>query len=212
MQLRDYTTHNGSKIFETATTIWLYRNNPEALRDDFDTLVSADSHPNTELTLHAAGMPGIRPPLPRHRLLKPNHRLHDYYSELPGLLPLIFTPNSGQARVILPHPRGERGLQHQLVCQSRLSPGDFWHNASGKSIILGDIIFNAYLHTFCCALTIPKRQRFITFTDLTNTMRELGGSAGYNNIADCHINSCRCRTCALYPEERFAEVKSFQRA
>ena len=42
---------DGSKIYETATVIWLYRNNPDALRDDFDTLISLIPTPNTELTL-----------------------------------------------------------------------------------------------------------------------------------------------------------------
>jgi len=42
-------------------------------------------------------------------------------------------------------------------------------------------------------------------------MRELGGSAGYNTVLTATSISCRCRTCfVLYPEERFAEVKSFQ--
>jgi hypothetical protein len=84
--------HDGHKIYETATTIWLERNNPEALRDDFDTLVSLIPTPNTELTLHAAEYAWYQSfPFARHRLLtKPHERLHDYYShELPGLLPLI---------------------------------------------------------------------------------------------------------------------------
>jgi len=57
MRLRAYNLYNGSKIFETATTIWLYRNNPEHCAMTL-TLVSLIP---TELTLHAAGMPGIRP-------------------------------------------------------------------------------------------------------------------------------------------------------
>jgi len=40
-------------------------------------------------------------------------------------------------------------------------------------------------------------------------MRELGGSAG-QHIADCHINFLQMPDLLCHPEERFAEVKSFQ--
>jgi len=84
----------------------------------------------------------------------------------------------------------------------------FWHNASGKSIILGDIIFNAYLRDIPVVAFDPKETAVHPFTDLTNTMRELGGSAGYNNIADCHQFPADAGP--AHSTQRNAEVKSFQ--
>jgi len=209
--------YNGSKIFETATTIWLYRNNPEALRDDFDTLVSLIPTPNTELTLHAAEYAWYQTfPFSRHRLLsKPNHRLHDYYShELPGLLPLISPLTLDKQGLFFLTREGSVAFNINLFANPGSHLAIFGTTRAGKSIILGDIIFNAYLRNIpVVAFDYPKETTgSSTFTDLTNTMRELGGSAGYNNIADCHINFLQMPDLrfVLYPEERFAEVKSFQ--
>jgi len=44
MRLRPTQPVQRVKIFETATTIWLYHNNPEALRDDFDARMLIPTH------------------------------------------------------------------------------------------------------------------------------------------------------------------------
>ncbi len=208
--------YNGSKIFETATTIWLYRNNPDALRDDFDTLISLIPTPNTELTLHAAEYAWYQTfPFSRHRLLtKPNHRLHDYYShELPGLLPLISPLSLDKQGIFFLTREGSVAFNIDLFGNpSHLAI--FGTTRAGKSIVLGDIIFNAYLRNIpVVAFDYPKETTgSSTFTDLTNTIRDLGGSAGYNNIADCFINFMQMPDLRFVPnrEERFVGVKDFQ--
>lgn len=206
----------GRKIFETATTIWLYRNNPTALQDDFDSLVSLIPTPNTELTLHAAEYAWYQTfPFARHRLLtKPNKRLHDYYShELPGLLPLISPPTLDKQG--LSFLTREGGVPFFVDLFSKLSHlAIFGTTRAGKSILLGDVIFNAYLRNIpVVAFDYPKETTGAsTFTDLTNTLRVLGGSAGYNNIANCAINFLQLPDLRHVPnpEERFGGVKDFQ--
>lgn len=208
--------YNGSKIFETATTIWLYRNNPTALQDDFDTLVSLIPTPNTELTLHAAEYGWYQSlPFARHRLLtKPNHRLHDYYShELPGLLPLVSPLTLDKQGLFFLTREGSVVFNIDLFDNpSHLAI--FGTTRAGKSIVLGDIIFNAYLRTIpVVAFDYPKETTGAsTFTDLTNAVRDLGGSAGYNNISDCFINFMQMPDLRFVPnrEERFVGVKDFQ--
>lgn len=208
--------NNGSKIYETATVIWLYRNNPDALRDDFDTLVSLIPTPNTELTLHAAEYPWYQSfPFARHRLLtKPNNRLHDYYShELPGLLPLITPLTLDKQGLFFLTKEGSVPFFIDVFAQlSHLAI--FGTTRAGKSIILGDICFNAYLRNIpVVAFDYPKETTgSSTFTDLTNTIRALGGSAGYNNIADCFINLLQLPDLRYVPNpvERLAGVLDFQ--
>lgn len=207
---------NGSKIYETATVIWLYRNNPTALKDDFDTLISLLPTPNTELTLFAAEYAWYQSlPFARHRLLtKPNNRLHDYYShELAGLLPLISPPTLDKSGVLFLTREGNVAFMLDLF--SSLSHlAIFATTRGGKSVLLGDIIFNAYLRDIpVVAFDYPKETTGAsTFTDLTNTLRRVGGSAGYNNIADCFINILQMPDLRHVPSaaERFAGVIDFQ--
>lgn len=207
----------GRKIYETATTIWLYRNNPTTLQDDFESLVSLITTPNTELTLHAAEYAWYQTfAFARHRLLtKPNHRLHDYYShEVPGLLPLITPPAlDKQGLFFLTREGGVAFLLDLFTQLTHLAI--FGTTRAGKSIVLGDIIFNAYLRAIpVVAFDYPKETTGAsTFTDLTNTLRTLGGSAGYNLISNCSVNFLQLPDLRYvsYPEERFAEVKDFQR-
>lgn len=208
--------NNGSKIYETATVIWLYRNNPDALRDDFDTLVSLIPTPNTEITLHAAEYAWYQSfPFSRHRLLtKPNDRLHDYYShELPGLLPLISPLTLDKQGLFFLTKEGGSTFFIDLFTQlAHLAL--FATTRGGKSVVLGDICFNAYLRNIpVVAFDYPKETTGAsTFTDLTNTIRALGGSAGYNNIADCFINMLQLADLRHVPnpEERFAGILDFQ--
>jgi len=208
--------YNGRKIYETATTIWLYRNNPDALQSDFDTLVSLIPTPNTERTLHAAEYPWYQSfPFARHRLLtKPHKRLHDYYShELPGLLPLISPLTLDKQGLFFLTKEGFsaffidlfEGLTHLAI---------FGTTRAGKSVVLGDICFNAYLRGIpVVAFDYPKETTGAsTFTDLTNSLRKLGGSAGYNNIADCFVNFLQLPDLRAVPEpeERFIGVVDFQ--
>ena len=208
--------YDGRKIYETATTIWLERNNPEALRDDFDTLVSLIPTPNTELTLHAAEYAWYQSfPFARHRLLtKPHKRLHDYYShELPGLLPLISPLTLDKQGLFFLTKEGFSAFFIDLFNElAHLAV--FGTTRAGKSIILGDICFNAYLRNIpVVAFDYPKETTGAsTFTDLTNSLRKLGGSAGYNNIADCFINLIQLPDLRYVPDpdERFAGVLDFQ--
>lgn len=208
---------NGRKLYETATVIWLYRNNPEALRDDFDTLVSLITTPNTELTYHAAEYAWYQSwPFARHRLLtKPHNRLQYYYShELPGLLPLV-SPLLLD-RVGLFFLTREGGV---VFCIDPISNpchlAIFGTTRAGKSIILGDLIFNAFLRNVpVVAFDYPKETTGAsTFTDLTNSIQAVGGSAGYNNIDDCFINIIQNPDLRHVPEpeKRWAGVLDFQR-
>lgn len=207
---------NGSKIYETATVIWLYRNNPDALKDDFDTLISLIPTPNTELTLYAAEYAWYQSfPFARHRLLtKPNNRLHDYYShELAGLLPLITPQTLNKEGVLFITREGNVAFLIDLFgLLSHLAI--FATTRGGKSVVLGDIIFNAYLRNIpVVAFDYPKETTGAsTFTDLTNTLRKVGGGAGYNNIADCFINILQMPDLRHVPEaeDRFAGVIDFQ--
>lgn len=208
--------NNGSKIYETATVIWLYRNNPDALRDDFERLISLIPTPNTELTLHAAEYAWYQSfPFSRHRLLtKPNKRLHDYYShELPGLLPLLSPLTLDKQGLFFLTKEGSAAFFIDLFTQlAHLAI--FATTRGGKSVVLGDICFNAYLRNIpVVAFDYPKETTGAsTFTDLTNTIRALGGSAGYNNIADCFINMLQLADLRYVanPEERFAGIIDFQ--
>lgn len=207
---------NGSKIYETATVIWLYRNNPEALRDDFEMLVKLIPTPNTELTLYAAEYAWYQSfPFSRHRLLtKPNKRLHDYYShELAGLLPLVSPQTLDKQGVFFLTREGNVPFLIDLF--SLLSHlAIFATTRGGKSVVLGDIIVNAYIRSIpVVAFDYPKETTGAsTFTDLTNTLRKVGGRAGYNNIADCFINMLQLPDLRFVPNQadRMAGVLDFQ--
>lgn len=212
-----YNLSGGRKIYETATTIWLYRNNPDALRDDFDSLTSLIPTPNTELPLHASEYPWYQSwPFARHRLLtKPNNRLEDYFShELPGLLPLISPPSQDRQGLLFLTREGSVPFFIDLFNElTHLAL--FATTRGGKSIILGDIIFNAFIRLIpVVAFDYPKETTgSSTFTDLTNGIRAVGGSAGYNNIDDCFNNLLQNPDLRYVPKAdiRWAGVLDFQR-
>lgn len=208
--------HSGRKIYETATVIWLYRKNPEALKDDFETLVSLITTPNTEVTKYAAEYAWYQSwPFARHRLLtKPHERLHAYYShELPGLLPLV-SPLTLHKQGLFFLTR-EGGVAVFIDLFNELTHlAIFATTRGGKSIILGDVMSTANaLGIPVVAFDYPKETTGAsTFTDQANAIRALGGSAGYNNIADCFTNLMQMADLRHVNNraERFAGILDFQ--
>lgn len=182
----------GSTVITVASGVWLYRNNPAALEQDFsyltDCLSTADSERAYEITenLWLQSLPCVWDGL----LTKPYDR-RDYYlsHEAPGLLPLV-APQTGD-------PKGlefltlEGGTPVHLDPFTQLMHLAFYATTrGGKSVLLGELIFGFYLRNIpVVGFDFPRpTDGTSSFSDLTAILQRLGAKVAYNDTGTCANN------------------------
>lgn len=182
----------GSMVVTVASGIWLYRNNPAALEQDFsyltDCFATSDSERAYEITenLWLQSLLYVWDGL----LTKPYDR-QDYYlsDEASGLLPLV-APQTGD-------PRGLEFLTLEGGTPVHIDPftilmhlAFYATTRGGKSVLLAELMMGFYLRGIpVVGFDFPRpTDGTSSFSDLTAILQRLGAKVAYNDTGTCANN------------------------
>ncbi len=182
----------GEMVVASSTGVWLYRNNPAALEQDFNYLANclstADSERAIEVTEHF-WLQSL--PFSWERLLRSPYDRRDYMfsHEVSGMLPLVAPRTGDESGISFLSREGGSPVWIDLFDQL-MHLAIFATTRGGKSVLLAQIVFEFYLRRIPVVLfDFPRpTDGSSTFSDLTNLLRQLGGSAFYYDIGSCSNN------------------------
>ncbi len=177
----------GDNVIHVATGIFLYRNNPQSLDQDFAKL--ADSLPGTNPYRERNIVPRIwlqsLPYVAEVFLLKPTDRSDIYLSRhATGLLPLTSTKAidrkgleliaiEGGSPIYLDAYDPNRHFRLLIIAEPR----------TGKSLLTAEYAIGAWLRGQpVVAFDVPRRDGSSTYTDMVNLISQCGGKAAYYDI------------------------------